>query len=375
MRVPFNYLDRQFANLDLYLEDLREFVKTGDFTLGRPLRQFEEQFAAYCGVKEAIGVGSGTDALMLALKAIGIRPGDEVITTPMTFIATVGAIVMAGATPVFVDSEEGFVIDPSKIEAAITSKTRAILPVHYTGNMADMPAICALAHQYGLAVVEDACQAIGASIQGRRAGSWGDAAGFSFHPLKNLNVWADAGMVVTKSIELAERLRLLRNHGLATRDDVQIFGHNSRFDTLQAVVANRLMPDTEWITQRRQEIAARYDEAFRDLGEIIRVPQRRSEVSHVFHLYMLRSSRRDSVMRALQSRGIEAKIHYPVPVHLQPAAAHLGYKPGDFPVCERDCDQVLTLPSHQHLTDEEIDYTIEEVRKCAAGFSCLVEAS
>lgn len=365
MRVPFSYLDRQFADVDTYLDDLRDFVRSGDFTLGRPLCEFEENFAKYCGAEEAIGVGSGTDALILGLKAVGVQPGDEVITTPMTFIATVGAIAMAGAKPVFVDSEEGFVIDPTKIEAAITSKTKAILPVHYTGNMADMPAICSIAKKHGLAVVEDACQAIGAEINGRRAGSWGDVAGFSFHPLKNLNVWGDAGMVVTSSEKYAHDLCLLRNHGLVTRDDVAIFGHNSRFDALQAVIANRLMPEVDWITSRRQEIAARYDAAFADLGEIVSVPARRPEVSHVFHLYMLRSRRRDAMLKALEDKGVEAKVHYPIPLHLQPAAAYLGYKEGDFPQAEADCTQIFTLPSHQHLTDEEVDYTIEVVKTCA----------
>ncbi|MBI1337377.1 MAG: aminotransferase class V-fold PLP-dependent enzyme [Phycisphaera sp.] len=366
-RVPFSYLDRQFSDVEAYLDDLRRFVKTGDFTLGAPLVEFEKRFARFCDAPYAIGVGSGTDALILSLKALGIGPGDEVITTPNTFIATVGAIAMTGATPVFVDSEEGFVIDPRKIEKAISPKTRAILPVHYTGNVADMPAIMDIAQRYGLRVVEDACQSIGGQIHGKSVGSWGDAAGFSLHPLKNINVWGDGGVVVTHNIDLAERLRLLRNHGLVNRDEVAVFGHNSRLDTLQAVIGNRLIPELPWITRKRINNANRYDEAFADLAPQIVVPTRREGVRHVFHLYILRVQRRDDMLRYLQSRGIEAKVHYPIPVHLQSAASHLGYREGDFPVCESDVKRMLTLPAHQHLTDEELDFVIEEVRAFCGG--------
>jgi dTDP-4-amino-4,6-dideoxygalactose transaminase len=362
MRVPFSYLDRQFADVDAYLADLRAFVPTGDFTLGKPLVEFERRFAAACGLPHALGVGSGTDALAIALKLLGVGPGDEVITTPTTFIATVGAIVMTGALPVFVDSEDGFVIDADQIEEAVTPRTKALLPVHYTGNVADMPKIMAIAQRHNLRVVEDACQAIGAAIDGRPVGSWGDAAGFSLHPLKNLNVWSDGGQIVTRSAELAEQVRLYRNHGLANRDEVVIFGCNSRLDTIQAVIGNRLIPELEWITNQRIANARRYDEAFADLGEFVRVPPRRPGVKHVFHLYLLRVQRRDDLLHYLQREGVEAKVHYPIPVHLQKAAAHLGYQPGDFPVSERDARSVITLPAHQHLTPAEIDYTIAKVR-------------
>ena len=276
MRVPFSYLDRQFADIDGYLADVKEFVKTGDFTLGKPLEEFERRFARLCNMPHVIGVASGTDALILSLKILGIGPGDEVITTPMTFIATVGAIAMSGARPVFVDSSDGYVIDPAKIEAAITPATKAIMPVHYTGNMADMPAIAAIAARRGLHVVEDACQSILGAIDDRPAGSWGQTACFSLHPLKNLNVWSDGGLIATRSAELAEKLRLFRNHGLANRDEVLIFGHNSRLDTIQAVIGNRLIGSTEAMTNKRIGYAQRYDRAFADLPEFVRVPLRRS---------------------------------------------------------------------------------------------------
>jgi len=363
MRVPFSYLDRQFADIEPYLDDLRAFVKTGDFTLGKPLAEFERRFAELCRMPHAIGVGSGTDALAISLKLFGVGPGDEVITTSTTFIATVGAIVMTGARPVFVDSEDGFVIDAAKIEAAITPRTKAILPVHFTGNVADMPAIEAIARRHNLPVVEDACQSILGEIDGKPVGSWSEAAGYSLHPLKNLNVWSDGGLIVTRSAELADRIRLYRNHGLKNRDEVTSFGCNSRLDTIQAVIGNRLIGQTQWITEQRIKNAQRLDEGLGDLADDVRVPVRRPGVKHVYHLYMLRVNRRDELLAWLNERGVEAKIHYPIPVHLQPAAAGLGYKPGDFPVSESDARCIITLPIHQHLTEAEMDYTIRCVRQ------------
>lgn len=360
--VSFSYLDRQFADVDAYLAGVRQLVQSGDFTLGKPLVEFERRFADLCHAPHAVGVGTGTDAIALSLKCLGISPGDEVITTPTTFIATVGAIVMTGATPVFVDSEDGFVIDPTRIEAAITPRTKAIVPVHYTGNVADMPTIATIAERHRLIIVEDACQAIAASIDGQPVGSWGAAACYSLHPLKNLNVWGDGGVIVTHSAELASTLRLYRNHGLVNRDEVEIFGCNCRLDTLQAVIGNRLIGDVEAITARRIANAARYDGAFADLGEFIHIPTRRHGVRHVYHLYILRVTRRDELLRFLNEHGVEAKVHYPIPMHLQRAARHLGYKPGDFPVSEADSRSIITLPAHQHLTDGEIEYTIEQVR-------------
>ncbi|MFH1767536.1 MAG: DegT/DnrJ/EryC1/StrS family aminotransferase [Candidatus Omnitrophota bacterium] len=367
MRVPFSYLDRQFADIAAYLNDLKTFVKSGDFTLGEQLSEFEASFAKVTGIPHAIGVGSGTDALILSLKILGVGPGDEVITTPMTFIATVGAIVMAGAKPVFVDSEAGFVIDPDKIEEKITSKTKAIVPVHYTGNAADMPKIAAIAKKHNLILVEDACQAISAAVDNKPVGSWGSTACFSLHPLKNLNVWGDGGMIVTRSAELADKLRLYRNHGLVTRDEVSMFGYNSRLDTLQAVIGNRLIKEVEFITNQRIANAKRYDQALSVLGGFIEVPPRRKNVRHVFHLYVIRARQRDELLKYLQDKGVEAKIHYPIPVHLQKAAESLGYKHGDFPVCEQDCKNIVTLPAHQHLREDEIGYVIDKVKTFYAG--------
>ena len=337
MRVPFSYLDRQFQEIDPYIEDIKKLVRKGDFTLGAALEEFELSFAALMEAPYAIGVGTGTDAIAMSLKVFGIGEGDEVITTPNTFIATVGAIVMTGARPVFVDSEDGFVIDTSKIEAVITERTKA--------------------------VVEDACQAIMGAIDGKMVGSWGQTAAFSLHPLKNLNVWADGGVIVTHSKELAEKLRLYRNHGLINRDEVESFGINCRLDTIQAVVGNRLIHQVKEITRKRIENAKRYDEAFANLREFIDIPQRRPGVRHVYHLYIVRVKRRDELLSYLNDNGVEAKVHYPIPVHLQKAACGLGYKKGDFPVSEEHSEAAITLPAHQHLTEKEIKYTIKTVKK------------
>jgi dTDP-3-amino-2,3,6-trideoxy-4-keto-D-glucose/dTDP-3-amino-3,4,6-trideoxy-alpha-D-glucose/dTDP-2,6-dideoxy-D-kanosamine transaminase len=360
--IPYSYLDRQFADVEPYFEDIRQVVESGDFTLGAPVREFEERFADLCGLPFAIGVGSGTDALLLSLKSLGIGPGDEVITTPNTFIATVGAIATAGARPVFVDCNEEYTIAVEQIEAAIGPRTKAILPVHLTGNPADMPAIVEIARRHGLLIVEDAAQAILASIDGKHVGSEGTTGCFSLHPLKNLNIWGDGGVIVTRSEDLAQRLRLLRNHGLSSRDEVLIFGRNSRLDSVQAVIANRLIPEVHGITEQRIANAKRYDEAFSGLGEFLTIPPRRNNVKQVFHTYVIQVQARDALLAYLLENGITAKIHYPIPVHLQPAALHLGYKAGNFPLCERHCQTILSLPVHQHLTEEELDYVIEHVR-------------
>lgn len=359
MHVPYSCLNRQFVDA---LDDIRALAHRGDFILGAAVGEFEERFAELCGVPYAVGVNSGTDALFLSLKALGVGPGDEVVTVPNTFVATVGAIVAVGATPVLVDVNDEYTMDAGKVEGAVTPRTKAILPVHLTGSPADMPAIMGVAHRHGLAVVEDAAQAVLASINGKPVGSWGEAGCFSLHPLKNLNVWGDGGVVVTRSAELCEKLKLLRNHGLATRDGAVTFGYNSRLDSLQAVVGNRVMDQVHATTEKRVANAYRYDRAFADLGKYVTVPPRRPDIRQVFSTYVVRARGRDALLAHLLEKGIEAKVHYPVPVHLQQAAACLGYKAGDFPVCEEHCRTIISLPVHQHLTAEEVDYVIEQVR-------------
>lgn len=362
MRVDYSYLGRQFTDIDSYLEDIRSLVTTGDFTLGTAVDEFEERFAKVCGLPYAVGVGSGTDALILSLKILGVGPGDEVITSPNTFIASVGAIAMTGAKPVFVDNNDVYTIDVDLIEAAITPKTKAILPVHLSGHPADMPAIIEIANRHNLIVVEDAAQAILAAIDGKPVGSWGETAAFSLHPLKNLNVWGDGGIIATESKETYNRLRLFRNHGLSSRDNVEIFGHNSRLDSLQAVIGNRLIDEVYDITDQRIANAGKLDNGLRELGEYVVIPPRRPHVKQVYHTYVIQVSDRDGLFDHLIKAGVDAKIHYPVPLHLQPAAKYLGYKEGDFPVCEEHCKTIISLPAHQHLTQDEIDYMIDSVR-------------
>jgi len=362
MKINYSYLDQQFSDIEPYIDEIRALVRSGDFTLGKALSEFEDQFANLLGLPYAIGVGTGTDALMLSLKILGIGHGDEVITTPNTFVATVGAIVMAGACPVFVDNNEEYTIDVSKINDAITPRTKAIMPVHLTGCPADMPAIMEIAHRNGLIVIEDAAQAILASIDGKSVGSWGATAGFSLHPLKNLNIWGDGGIIVTRSKELFDKLRLFRNHGMATRDEIAFWSHNCRLDTLQAVIANRLMKHVHTITNKRIANAKLYDESFADLHECIQIPPRRANVKQVFHTYVIRVKDRERLYAFLIEKGIDVKIHYPIPLHLQKAAEGLGYKEGDFPVCEEDCRTIITLPVHQHLKPEDINYVIDRIR-------------
>ncbi len=354
LEINHNYLLEQFADCDEILAKIRDVVVRGDFTLGTAVDEFEKSFAALAGTPHAVAVGSGTDALFLGLKALGIGAGDEVITTPYTFYATVGAIVTAGATPVFADVRADYNIDPAVIEPRITPRTKAIMPVHWSGKPCEMDAIEAIAARHGLAVVSDACHAVNASYKGRSPGAIGTLACYSFHPLKNLNVWGDGGIVTTCSAEIADRLRLLRNHGLAGRDECRVFAYNSRLDTIQAVVAAHLLTKLDHITTSRIRHAEYLDARLRGIPQVI-VPERQADIRQVYHLYMVRCERRDELQQFLIARGVDAKVHYPVPMHLQLAAAHLGYKRGDFPMAEAIAASALSLPVHEFVTDDQLD--------------------
>ena len=325
MKVRYSYLQQQFENCDDLWEKLKQFVATGDFTLGKPLREFEEKFASLIGTKHAIGVNSGTDAIKLSLNSLGVGYGDEVITTANTFVATVGAIAELGAVPVFVDCNDTFCMDVDLLEAAITDKTKAIVPVHYTGYMTDMRKLNPIAEKYNLPVVEDACQSILGAINGKNAGTWGDTGSFSLHPLKNLNVWSDGGVIVTNNKNLDEKLRLLRNHGMVDRDTIGTLGFNSRLDTIQAVVGNWLIPQTEMIAQKRIENAVYYDKHLGNLPRIT-IPPRPKDYRIVYHLYIVFAEKRDELLAYCLEKGIDVKVHYPVPIYRQPALNHLGLK-------------------------------------------------
>lgn len=361
LEINHNYLYEQFADREEVWAKIREVVINGDFTLGLEVDRLEREFARLCGTRHAIGVGSGTDAIFLSLKALGIDSGDEVITTPYTFYATVGAVVTAGATPVFADVREDYNIDPMEIEKRITARTKAILPVHWSGKPCDMDAIERLAREHAVPVVADACHAIRAAYKGRPSGSLATMSCFSFHPLKNLNVWGDGGMITTDSDRLADQLRLLRNHGLAGRDECRVFAYNSRLDTIQAVVARHMLGRLDLISEARIAHAAYFDQQLRQTPQIT-VPRRETDIEQVYHLYMIRCERRDELQRYLIDRAVDAKVHYPVPMHLQPAAAHLGHRPGDFPVAEGIAASALSLPVHEFVTRHQQDRVVELIR-------------
>src|SRR5882762_5601715 len=287
LEINHNYLQSQFADYEEILAKIGEVVRRGDFTLGSEVDRLEDEFATLIGARHAVGLGSGTDALFLSLKALGVDKGDEVITTPYTFFATVGAIVTAGARPVFVDIGDDYNIDARKIESAVTSRTKVILPVHWAGKPCDMDPIMDLAARRGIAVVEDACHAVKATYRGRGAGALGTIGCFSFDPLKNLNVWGDGGIATTNSDELAAGLRLLRNHGLVNRDECAVFAYNSRLDTVQAVVARHLLAKLDHITESRIANAAYFDQALAGIPEI-GVPGRDPWIKQVYHLYIVR---------------------------------------------------------------------------------------
>jgi dTDP-4-amino-4,6-dideoxygalactose transaminase len=362
MKVRYSYLPQQFAQCDDLWQDLQKFVATGDFTLGQPLRHFEESFAELIGTRFAIGVNSGTDALKLSLKALGVRPGDEVITAANTFVATVGAIFELGATPRFVDCNETFCLDVDLVAEACTPKTRAIVPVHFTGYMTDMSTVLEIAQEKALIVVEDACQSILASQDSKNAGTWGDAGAFSLHPLKNINVWADGGVITTDDESLAHNLRLLRNHGMSDRDTVECLGFNSRLDTLQAVVGNWLLPQAREIAEQRILNARYYDESLAAVNQI-QIPPRPRDDTIVYHLYVVYAEKRDDLLKYLLDSGIEAKVHYPVPIYRQPALKAIGHSKGDFPRADFAAAHSISFPCDQHLAREQQDYVIQKVRE------------
>jgi aminotransferase EvaB len=358
--VRYSYLSQQFGNCPELWEELKAFVATGDFTLGKPLQEFEANFAKLIGTQHAIGVNSGTDAIKIALKALGVKPGDEVITAANTFVATVGAINEIGAVPVFVDVDETFCMDVNLIEAAITSKTTAIVPVHFTGYMTKMHRVMEIAEKYKLIVVEDACQGILAEWKGKKSGTWGHAAAFSLHPLKNLNVWSDGGMIVTDNSKLDAEIRLLRNHGLIDRDHVEVLGFNSRLDTFQAIVGNWLLPSAVNISDLRISNAKKLDAGLSKMSAIT-IPQRPTDMRIVYHLYIVYAENRDGLLQYCQEKGIEAKVHYPVPIYKQKA---LGANINKliFPETDSQAEKIISFPCDQHLSNSQIDEMINAVQ-------------
>ncbi|HKB10554.1 MAG TPA: DegT/DnrJ/EryC1/StrS family aminotransferase [Vicinamibacterales bacterium] len=360
MHVPFVDLQAQHKLLSSDLNRaVGAVIERGDFILGGAVEQFEADYAAYIGSRHAIGVGSGLAAIELALRAFDIGSGDEVITPANTFIATVLAILSVGARPVFADVDAAtYTIDANAIGAAVTSRTRAIVPVHLYGQPIDVDAVAAVARRYHLLVIEDAAQAHGARYKGARAGSFGAAAAFSFYPSKNLGAFGDGGIITTNDDRAAEKLRLLRNYGQRVKYHHAIAGTNSRLDTLQAAVLGVKLPHLDrWNAARRRHAAA-YTERLRDR---VVTPKIAAGAEHIFHLYVVESGDRDALQRRLRAHGIDTGIHYPVPAHLQETCAPLGYKRGDFPVTENAATRILSLPMYAELTEPQIDYVAEAV--------------
>lgn len=370
MQIKVPFLDLKSHHRPMMSEinlAIQEVIESSAFAGGQFVTNFEQDFAAYCEAPYAIGVGSGTDALWLSLLACGIGPGDEVITVPSTFMATAEAITHCGARPVFVDVDERtYTMNPEALNDVLTAKTKAIIPVHLFGQPADMDPILEFGRKHRLYVIEDACQAHGATYKGKRVGTFGDTACFSFYPGKNLGAFGEAGAIVTLNAELNERIKILRDHGQVRKYFHSLVGWNCRMDGIQAAVLQIKLRQLDEANQRRRDRAAQYDAGLREFGEII-APTQASYARHVYHIYAIRVGNRDETIKCLADRGIATGIHYPVPVHLQEAYQPLGYTPGAFPIAERCAAEFVSLPMYPELTHSQVEQVIEGVKEAVAG--------
>ncbi|MBS4206754.1 DegT/DnrJ/EryC1/StrS family aminotransferase [Bacillus sp. FJAT-50079] len=364
MNVPMLDLSEQYKSMkDEILTALDEVMSSSRFILGDHVKKIENDIAASVNAQFGIGVGNGSDALHISLQACGVKEGDEVITTPFTFFATGGSISRLGAKPVFVDIDPvTFNIDPFKIEQAITSKTKAIMPVHLYGQATDMDPIIKIAKNHNLYIVEDAAQAIGAKYKGKHVGEIGDATTFSFFPTKNLGAYGDGGMIVTNNEELAEKMRIIRVHGSKPKYYHHVLGYNSRLDEIQAAILNVKLPHLNKWSERRREIANRYTELLNEkIGEHAVTPVEVTDRYHVYHQYTLRVEKRDELQQFLKESGVATMVYYPVPLHLQPVFKDLGYQEGDMPEAEKACKEALSLPIFPEFSIEQQDYVIEKI--------------
>ncbi|MBI4470669.1 MAG: DegT/DnrJ/EryC1/StrS family aminotransferase [Acidobacteria bacterium] len=387
MRIPLIDLQVQYLNLRTEIDEaIRRVVQSGQFILGEEVERFEEEFAGYCGVRFGVGTSSGSAALHAGLLALGVGPGDEVITTPMTYFATSAEVSHAGARPVFADvARDTLNLDPGRVEELIESRyswhesgsylvnrrtrgrLKALVPVHLFGQVAEMEPLTSIANRYRLALLEDAAQAHGAGYlsgdkEWLRAGQFGQLACFSFYPSKNLGAFGDAGMIVTNDLLLRERLRRWVNQGRRDRYVHEFEGYNYRLDALQAAVLRAKLPHLDEWNEARRRAAAAYEERLKGVGDL-RTPGARPDAQHVYHVYAVRTAHRDGLLAALQESGIGAAIHYPMPLHLQPAHSGLGYRGGDFPVAETACREILSLPMFPEITEPQIDHVTEVTRK------------
>ena len=353
MRIPLLDLQAQYLTIKEEINQaIQNVLDSSVYILGPEMKTLEKEIAAFCGTKEAVAVANGTDALVLTLKAFGIGPGDEVITTPFTFFASAETIAQVGATPVFVDIDPVTLnMDLTQLEGKITPKTKAIIPVHIFGQMVDVERIMEIAARHDLKVIEDAAQAIGAEYRGKKAGSIGHASTFSFFPTKNLGAYGDAGMIVTNDEDLASQLRMLRFHGCRVKYYHDEIGYNSRLDELQAAILRVKLRHLDSWNEGRREKAKMYDQLLADAA--VQIPGRDPQALPIYHLYVLRTEERNAIMERLKADGVAHAIYYPVPLHLQKAFRALGYKVGDFPVAEKACEQALAIPCYPELSFEQ----------------------
>jgi dTDP-4-amino-4,6-dideoxygalactose transaminase len=366
-KLPFVDLKAQHAAIAAEVEAaIQRVVTNADFILGADVAAFEDEFATYCEAEHAVGLDSGMSALELGMRALGIGPGDEVITPAGSFIASSSAISFTGATPVWVDVDaRTYNIDPGLIEAAITKRTKAIMAVHLYGQPADMDSIIAIADRHGLPVIEDACQSHGARYKGRRTGAIGTFGAFSFYPSKNLGAYGDAGALTTNDAGLADKVRMMRNYGQRAKYDHVFLAWNRRLDTMQAAVLRVKLPHLDAWNQSRRKIASLYDELLG--GAAVGVPYARPDVEHVHHLYVIQLDGRDHVLSELGTRGIGAGIHYPVPIHLQEAYRERGYGLGSFPVTEGAAKKILSLPMYPEMTEPDVRRVADAVRELVSA--------
>lgn len=363
MKIPLVDLRRQYPKIKQDIDKaVTRVLKDGNFILGNQVEEFEAEFAKYCQRKYCIGVASGSDALLLSLRALGIKGGDEVITPANTFISTVFPIMYLGAKPVFVDIKDNYQIDPKKIEEAISAKTKVILPVHLFGIPAPMDEILKIAKKYKLFVLEDAAQAHGASVNSKKCGSFGDLAAFSFYPGKNLGAGGDAGAIVTNNKKLSDMIRKMRNIGQSKKYIHQIVGYNSRLDTIQAAILLVKLKELDSWNKKRNQVANLYNKLLANLP--IKLPPK-LEVKYFanYHLYVIRTKKRDQLMDYLKGQGIYCGIHYPLPVHLQESTKQLNYRRGDFPITEQFAKEILSLPIFPELSEKEVKYISSKIRK------------
>ena len=365
MKTPYVDLKLQWRkDKPKLLPIIEKILSKGSYVIGEEVDKFEENIARYCNTKYAVAFNSGTDALTLGLMLLGVQKGDEVITPPNSFISSTSSIIHIGAVPVFADVLDDQNIDPKEIEKKITKKTKAIMPVHWAGRPCEMDKIYSLAKKYKLNIIQDSAHVIGAKFKKKHLVNFGDACTYSMHPLKNLNVWGDGGFIVTNKKSLAKKLYLIRNHGLKNRDNVEIFGYNSRLDTIQAAVANYKMKNKlDNITKKRIQNATMLDKMLSNNKNVITV-KRLKHLKEVFHLYHINVfKKRDSLQKYLIKNNIDAKVHYPIPVHLQKAAKYLKYKKGDFPVSEKLANTSISLPVHEFIDKRHVNHMVNIINK------------